>query len=119
MLVTDAMPPVGGRGASFTLYGNEILVRDGRCQRGDGTLAGSALTMADAVRNCVRWLDVPLTDALRFASAHPANFLGLGNKFGRLQPNYRADIVAFAPERMQVHATWVAGAKAVSNHVSS
>src|SRR5258705_300165 len=60
MLVTDAMPPVGGRKRSFTLYGEEIAASDGRCVRKDGTLAGAPLDMATAVRNWVRWLDAPL-----------------------------------------------------------
>jgi N-acetylglucosamine-6-phosphate deacetylase len=109
MLVTDAMPPVGGRAPKFTLYGNEIVVRDGRCARSDGTLAGAALDMASAVRNCVRLLDVPLTAALRFASTEPARFLGLGEKLGRLAPGYRADLVAFDPDDISVVETWVAG----------
>ena len=54
MLVSDAMPPVGGRKAGFVLNGAEIAVRGGRCTRADGTLAGAAISMADAVRNCVR-----------------------------------------------------------------
>ena len=37
MLVTDAMPPVGGSKAAFTLYGQEIAVREGRCSRADGS----------------------------------------------------------------------------------
>jgi len=110
MLVTDAMPPVGGRKSSFALYGAPIAVRDGRCLRGDGTLAGSVLDMATAVRNCVDQLDVPLTDALRFASANPANFLGLGQSLGQLAPGYRADLVAFDPSKIEVLTTWVAGA---------
>ncbi len=110
ILVTDAMPPVGGQRAGFTLYGNEITVRDGRCQRGDGTLAGSALDMAAAVRNC-KQLGARLPNALRFASANPADFLGLGNWLGRLKPHTRADLVAFEPDQMSVLATWVAGAK--------
>jgi N-acetylglucosamine-6-phosphate deacetylase len=119
ILVTDAMPPVGGQRTGFTLYGNEIQVRDGRCQRSDGTLAGSALTMAEAVRNCVQWLDVPLTDALRFASAHPADFLGLSNRLGRLWPKHRADMVAFEPDDVRVLATWVAGEKAVEETLAA
>jgi N-acetylglucosamine-6-phosphate deacetylase len=110
MLVTDAMPPVGGDGSAFTLYGDEITVRDGRCFRRDGALAGSVLDMASAVRNCVDLLGVPLTDALRFASANPANFLGLGQNLGRLAPGYRADLVAFDPVTIEVASTWVAGA---------
>ena len=75
----------------------------------DGTLAGAHLDMASAVRNCVELLGVPLTQALRFASTEPANFLGLGGSLGRIAPGYRADLVAFNPGRMQIHGTWVAG----------
>jgi N-acetylglucosamine-6-phosphate deacetylase len=110
MLVTDAMPPVGGGGSAFRLYGDEITVRDGRCFRRDGTLAGSMLDMASAVRNCVDLLGVRLTDALRFASSNPANFLGLGHTLGRLAPGCRADLVAFDPTTIEVASTWVAGA---------
>jgi len=109
MLVTDAMPPVGGKGKSFKLYGNEILVRDGRCTRPDGTLAGAFLDMASAVRNGVRLLDLPLPRALQLASTNPAEFLGLGHVLGRLAPGCRADLVAFDPADIRVLETWVAG----------
>jgi N-acetylglucosamine-6-phosphate deacetylase len=109
MLVTDAMPPVGGSTSTFTLYGQEIGVHNGRCMRADGTLAGAVLDMASAVRNCVRLLQVPLTQALRFASAEPASFLGLDATLGKLAPGYRADMVAFDPGDIRIYATWVAG----------
>jgi N-acetylglucosamine-6-phosphate deacetylase len=109
MLVSDAMPPVGGRNSNFLLNGTEITVRDGRCTRADGTLAGAAIGMADAVRNCVSMLGVPLTEALRFASAEPAAFLGLADTMGHIAPGYRADLVAFDPRQIQVYQTWVAG----------
>ena len=109
MLVTDAMPPVGGKSSKFILYGEEMTVRDGRCTRQDGTLAGTILDMATAVRNCVRQLGVPLEVALRFASAHPASFIGLDHKLGRLAAGYRADIVAIDPDGVEVLETWLAG----------
>jgi len=109
MLVTDAMPPVGGTKTRFALHGREISVRDNHCVTADGTLAGTALDMASAVRNCVRMLQMPLTDALRAASSAPASFLGLGDTLGALAPGYRADMVAFEPEEMLVLGTWVAG----------
>jgi len=109
MLVTDAMPPVGGSNPAFMLYGQEIAVRGGRCVRADGTLAGAALDMATAVRNCVQLLGVPLTRALRFASAEPARFLGLDASLGRLAPGYRADMAAFDPGTLKIHGTWIAG----------
>ena len=109
MLVTDAMPTVGGSRSTFTLFGQEVVVADGRCTREDGTLAGAHLDMASAVRNCVELLGVPLTQALRFASAEPASFLGLGDVLGRIAPGCRADLVAFNPDDIEIHATWVAG----------
>jgi N-acetylglucosamine-6-phosphate deacetylase len=110
ILVTDAMPPVGGTRASFALNGETVTVRDGRCARADGRLAGACLDMASAVRNCVRLLGVPLTTALRFASTHPAEFLGLGDRLGKLAPGYRADMVALDGAAIEVLDTWVAGA---------
>jgi N-acetylglucosamine-6-phosphate deacetylase len=109
MLVTDAMPPVGGSKAAFTLYGQQIAVREGRCMRADGALAGSALDMATAVRHCVELLQVPLTRALQLASVEPARFLGLGGSLGRLAPGYRADMAAFDPSSMLIYNSWVAG----------
>jgi N-acetylglucosamine-6-phosphate deacetylase len=111
ILVTDAMPPVGGIKSKFLLHGQEVRVQGRACVGKDDTLAGTALTMADAVRNCVDLLDVPLTAALRFASAEPAGFLGLGHTLGRLKPGYRADLVALRADDIQVLATWVAGCR--------
>jgi N-acetylglucosamine-6-phosphate deacetylase len=104
LLVTD-----GGSCPTFTLRGESITARDGRCVTDDGTLAGTVLDMATAIRNCIRLLGASLPDALRFASTHPAAFLGLDHMLGRLAPGYRADLVAFDPNDMTVLDTWVAG----------
>ncbi|HEV2302145.1 MAG TPA: N-acetylglucosamine-6-phosphate deacetylase [Stellaceae bacterium] len=109
MLVTDAMPPVGGTLSEFVLCGEKVRLREGACRTAAGKLAGSALDMGTAVRNCVRLLGLPLTTALRLASASPAAFLGLDGRLGRLAPGYRADMVALDPQEIRVFATWVAG----------
>ena len=110
ILVSDAMPPVGGTRNSFALYGETISVQNGRCERADGTLAGACLDMASAVRNCVRLCNVSLPDALHFASSNPADFLGLGGTLGRLALGMRADMVALDPAATEVLDCWVAGA---------
>ena len=110
MLVTDAMPPVGGARQCFSLFGRPVQVRDGRCTLADGTLAGSLLDMASAVRNCVRLLGLTLGEALPLASAAPAAFLGLADRLGRVAAGSRADLVALEPAEIRVLATWVAGA---------
>ncbi len=109
LLVSDAMPPVGGALETFDLQGQQITVRDGSCRTQDGALAGSAIGMAGAVRNCVRLLGLPLEQALLLASGNAAAFLGLEKSLGRLATGYRADMVAFEPENMTVRAAWVAG----------
>ena len=114
MLVTDAMPPVGGSRSEFMLCGQQIAARDGRCETADGTLAGAALDMASAVRNTVRLLDLRLEEALRLTSAVPAAFLGVADRLGHLAPGHRADLVALDPAEIRVLATWVAGAESPS-----
>lgn len=93
LLVTDAMPPVGSTQSSFRLDPYSVQVHNGRCITPDGILAGSALDMATAVRNCVQQLAVPKDEALRMASTYPAEFLGLGKQLGRIAENYRANLV--------------------------
>ncbi len=107
-LVTDAMPPVGADDPSYELYGETITVRDGVVRNAAGSLAGSALDMATAVRNSVAMLGVPLEEAARMASAYPAQFLGIGDRYGRIAPGYRADLVAL-DAGLQVVNTWIAG----------
>jgi N-acetylglucosamine-6-phosphate deacetylase len=109
MLVTDAMPPLGGRRDTFMLGGRAIRAGPACCTREDGTLAGTVLDMASAVRNSVSLLQMPLTDALRAASAEPARFLGLAHRLGHLARGCRADMVALEPNEVRVLETWVAG----------
>ena len=109
LLVTDAMPPVGGAGKPFSLYGRDIVAKNGRVETKEGTLAGSGIDMASAVRNCVTLLGVALTDALAMASRAPAKALGLDNTLGRLASGYRADMIALDPRNVRVLKTWVAG----------
>lgn len=107
-LVTDAMPPVGAANPSFVLNGETITVRDGMCQTANGTLAGSALDMIDAVRHTVRMLGVPLDEAARMASTYPAEFLGLGATHGRIEAGYHADFTV-VDEDLRVTETWIGG----------
>ena len=108
MLVTDAMANVGTTQTSFLLQGKKIIVRDGRCVDEQGTLSGSALDMASAVRNAVAMLGIGLAEAVRMASTYPAEFLGLGDELGRIAPGYRANLV-LADDQLNVLDTWIDG----------
>jgi N-acetylglucosamine-6-phosphate deacetylase len=106
-LVTDAMPTVGWDGAAFALNGREVRRVDGRLTLEDGTLAGSDLDMASAVRFMVRQVGADLGDALRMASRHPAKLLGLTTR-GHLHPGARADIVAL-DAGLHARRVWIGG----------
>lgn len=107
-LVTDAMPTVGTSLNRFELGGRTITLVDGRLTTEEGTLAGSHLDMASAVRNAVTLAQIPLEDALRAASLTPAQFLGLDNERGSLRPGVRGDFVAL-DQNLNVIATWIDG----------
>jgi N-acetylglucosamine-6-phosphate deacetylase len=107
-LITDAMPCVGSAETSFRLQGKTIAVRDGACFDDEGTLAGSALDMAGAVRNAVRLLGLDLADASRMASRNPAEFLGLDHELGRIARGCFADLVLLDDD-LQVLDTWIHG----------
>ena len=109
-LVTDAMPPVGSDDPLFYLDGEAITCRDGICATAQGTLAGSALDMATALRNTIEMLGIPLAEAARMASTYPAEFLGLQQSHGRIAAGYRADLVVLDDD-LSVHQTWIAGAQ--------
>ena len=107
MLVTDAMPTVGTAATSFLLQGRTVEAKDGVLVTPDGTLAGSDLNMAQAVRNAMNMLGLPLEEAAAMAALHPAQFLGL-HDIGLIAPGARADLVAL-DGALDVTSTWIAG----------
>ena len=92
-LVTDAMPPVGPASHEFSLLGRRVTVHDGACRLDDGTLAGSVLTMDQALRNVVEWTGLPLQDALGMVTLLPARLIGADASKGGLEAGKDADIV--------------------------
>ena len=116
MLVTDAMPSVGSPEDHFMLQGRRITVRDGLCLDPDGVLAGSDLNMAAAVRNARDLMDLDLPSAVALATANPAEFLGLGDVRGRIQPGFAADL-AVLDDDLTVVETWIGGRRRVNEPV--
>jgi N-acetylglucosamine-6-phosphate deacetylase len=95
-LVTDAMAGAGMADGSYRLAGMEIEVRDGEARGPGGELAGSTLTMIEAVRN-LHALGAPLEDAVSAATEVPARVLRLPG-VGRLAVGLPADVVVLTDE---------------------
>ncbi len=108
MLVTDAMPSVGTDVSEFTLQGKRIAVKDGVCIFEDGTLAGTHLDMASALRKTVEVTGLSVPDVSTMASATPAAFLSLQDRIGAIAPGQRADWVWLDPA-LAPRATWIGG----------
>ena len=106
-LVTDAMEAAGMDNGEYELSGRKVRLENGVVRLPDETLAGSALTLDAAVRNAVKFLDVPLQKAVRMASETPAEILGLSEK-GRIRPGADADLVVLDREGF-VEETILAG----------
>lgn len=96
VLVTDATAATGMPNGRYRLGSLEVDVKDGKCMV-DGKLAGSVLTMDQAVRNIVRFAHWDLQQAIRLATVNPARTTGLSANAGMIVPGAVADIVALSP----------------------
>jgi N-acetylglucosamine-6-phosphate deacetylase len=106
-LITDAMAAAGAGRGIFQLGEVEVEVSDGAApMREDGTLAGTTLTMVDAVRN-LHALGVPFEDAVGAATTVPAAFLGRSD-VGVLEPGGPADVVVL-DDRLEIVSVFCAG----------
>lgn len=74
----------------------------------DNGLAGSGLTMDQAVRNAQKFLGLPLHEAVTLVSSNPAHVLHLEESKGKLLPGFDADILII-DENVNVHQAWVRG----------
>lgn len=106
--VTDAMAAAGLGDGDYTLGGRRVRVADGTARLADtGAIAGSTITLADAVRRAVRDLGIPLAAAVRAASTVPAAALRLAD-VGALLPGRYADLVVLEPDGT-LHAVYHRG----------
>ncbi|MBE9100669.1 N-acetylglucosamine-6-phosphate deacetylase [filamentous cyanobacterium LEGE 07170] len=98
LLVTDATPPVGTQMTSFIIGGQEVFYRDGKCVSADGTLGGSALTMIEAIANCVQQVGIELPEALRMATLYPAQAIAVDADLGWLGAGAIANLAIFTDD---------------------
>ncbi len=83
----------------ITNYDGERFTND------EGLLAGSCITLLDAVRNCIQKVGLTPEEVFRMASTYPARQLGMDDRIGYLKAGYAADVVALTPE-LEVVEVW-------------
>ncbi len=92
-LISDSVAPTGLGDGEFTIWGETVTVENGRTQNERGSIAGSVITMLDAV-NRMRSLGFSAAEVLRMASLNPAKLLGLDGARGSIEVGKRGDLIA-------------------------
>ncbi len=107
-LVTDAMRACGLSDGTYKLYDYDVTVAEGAVRLGDGTLAGSVLTMDAAVKNMVELAGFPLETVIPMATEAPARIANVADRKGKIERRYDADLVVLN-DRFEVERVWARG----------
>lgn len=96
-LISDSIAAAGLGDGDYRIWDEPISVRDGRTSNAAGSIAGSVITMLDAVRMMLS-LGVAETEVARMAATNPARLLGIDHDYGSIVEGKRADLVAIDQE---------------------
>jgi len=96
-LISDSVAPTGLGNGEYELWGEKITVREGRTQNERGSIAGSVITMNDAVKT-MRSIGFSNVDLAKMASTNPAKLLGIDDERGTIEIGKRADLVGIDVE---------------------
>ena len=97
ILITDGMAATGMPDGKYKLGDLDVEVAKGRCTSG-GALAGSVLTMDQAVRNFSVFTGIPFAVAALLAGRNPAALMGLERSWGCLEEGREANLVVLSPD---------------------
>jgi N-acetylglucosamine-6-phosphate deacetylase len=107
-LISDAIAAAGKGDGDYEIWGETISVKDDRTANAKGSIAGSVISMLDAVR-LLRSLGVSYVDLARMASSNPARLLGLDADCGSIEVGKRADLVALDQSDLHPKSVLIGG----------
>jgi N-acetylglucosamine-6-phosphate deacetylase len=107
-LITDAMRACGLSDGTYKLHEHEVTVADGAARLADGTLAGSVLTMGEAVKNMIELAGLPVETVIPLATDVPARIASVADRKGKLERRYDADVVLLNT-KFEVERVWARG----------
>jgi N-acetylglucosamine-6-phosphate deacetylase len=93
VLITDSMEATGCADGEYSIAGNPVTVKDGKARTHDGAIAGSTLSMWEAVCNLQAFAGATLEDAVYAATMAPAREIGLEDEIGSIEVGKRADLL--------------------------
>jgi len=107
-LISDAIAAAGKEDGDYEIWGETISVKNGRTANAKGSIAGSVISMLDAVR-LLRSLGVSYVDLARMASSNPARLLGVDADCGSIEVGKRADLVALDQSNLRPRFVLIGG----------
>ena len=108
LLITDAMMACCMPDGKYALGGQAVYLKDGAARLENGALAGSVLTLEQAIYNVYHHCNLPLYEVVKMATYNPAKFCKVEDRKGLIKEGYDADLVLF-DENLQVKRVWVKG----------
>ena len=113
VLVSDSLRCAGMPDGNYTLGGQPIVMKGNKATLLDGTLAGSSISMLDALRNVVSF-GIRLEDAVFAATAAPAASVRLQDQYGCIAPGRRADLLILDAQLHLQHV--ILGGRLLEHH---
>jgi N-acetylglucosamine-6-phosphate deacetylase len=107
-LISDAIAAAGKGDGDYEIWGETISVKNGRTANAQGSIAGSVISMLDAVR-LLHSLGVSYVDLARMASLNPARLLGVDHECGSIEVGKRADLVAHDQSYLRPRSVLISG----------
>ena len=108
LLITDAMMACCMPDGKYALGGQDVYLKEGAARLENGALAGSVLTLEQAISNVYHYCNLPLHEVVKMATYNPAKFCKVEDTKGLIKEGYDADLVLF-DENVQVNRVWIKG----------
>ena len=108
VLITDCMRAGAMEDGQYTLGEFDVIVENGTARLLTGSLAGSVLSMNNAIKNVVDWNIATLEEAIKMASYNPAVSCNIDDKCGSIKPGLPADFVVI-DDSLNVYNTYLDG----------
>ena len=107
-LISDAIAAAGKGDGDYQIWGETISVKNGRTANAAGSIAGSVISMLDAVR-LLHSLGVSYVDLARMASLNPARLLGVDHDCGSIEVGKRADLLVLDQSDLRLKSVLIRG----------
>ena len=108
LLITDAMMACCMPDGKYALGGQDVYLKEGAARLENGALAGSVLTLDQAISNVYHHCNLPLHEVVKMATYNPAKFCKVEDRKGLIKEGYDADLVLF-DKNVQVKRVWIKG----------